>query len=64
MNRHQKQPHRMVRNPTYRQAFQCLDEALDKNTTCSHAEMLKLLYETMFGEEYKPEKSGATINPK
>ena len=54
----------MVRNPTYRQAFQCLDEALDKNTTCSHAEMLKLLYETMFGEEYKPEKSGATINPK
>ena len=64
MNYHQKQSHRMAGNPAYRRAFQALDEALDKNTNFSNAEIIKAMREAMFASVDALEKSGRIIIPK
>jgi hypothetical protein len=61
MNRHQKHPHLIVRNPAYRQAFERLDEALEKNTQPENSEKIQLLGRLMFGDlwhEHKQTRTG------
>jgi len=63
MNRHQKQPHFIVRNPAYRQAFQRLDESLEKNLGFSNAEKIRLMRKAMFADVDALEKSGTVKLP-
>ena len=64
MTQHQDSPLPLVRNPAYRRAFQALDEALDKNTNFSNAEIIKAMREAMFASVDALEKSGRIIIPK
>ena len=43
MNRHQNRSHRIVRNPSYRQALQRLDELLEQNGGVSDDEKTKAM---------------------
>jgi tetrahydromethanopterin S-methyltransferase subunit G len=64
LNRHQKQPRLVVRYPAYRQAFQRLDESLERNSDFSNAERIRLMRRTMFADVDELEKSGEIKIPK
>jgi len=64
VNRHQKHPHPVVRNPAYRQAFQRLDEALEKNSKFSNAEKIRRMRAEYFADVDALQKSGRVILPK
>ena len=64
MNRHQKHPRMIVRNPAYRQAFERLDESLEQNSGFSNAEKIRLMRRAMFADVDALEKSGRIIIPK
>jgi hypothetical protein len=64
MNRHQIQPCVKVRSPAYRQAFQCLDKALEQNCPFSNAEKIRLMREAMFADVDELQKSGKIVIPK
>jgi tetrahydromethanopterin S-methyltransferase subunit G len=50
MNRRQEPQHRLAHNPAYRQAFERLDESLEKNSGFSNAEKIQRLGRQMFGD--------------
>ena len=58
MNRHQKHPHLIVRNPAYRQAFERLDEALEANTQPDNTEKIRLIRQAAFADVDEFIKSG------
>jgi hypothetical protein len=64
MNRHQKPPRLVVRDPAHRKAFQRLDESLEKNSGSSNAEKIKLLRQAMFADIDDLDKSGTVKLPK
>jgi hypothetical protein len=64
VNRHQKHPHPVVRNPAYREAFQRLDESLEENSGFSNAEKIRLMRQAMFADVDELRKSGRIKLPK
>jgi tetrahydromethanopterin S-methyltransferase subunit G len=64
MNRHQKHPRLVVRNPAYRQAFQRLDESLEQNSGFSNAEKIRLMRQALFADVDALEKSGTVKIPR
>lgn len=50
MNRRQKERGVTIRNPAYRKALERLDEALERNSRGSNAELTELLGRIMFGD--------------
>jgi hypothetical protein len=64
MNRHHKQPQMTVRNPTYRQAFQRLDESLVVNAQSDNFEKIQLMRLALFGDVVKLQQSGTVKIPK
>jgi hypothetical protein len=64
MNRHHNHPHRVARNPSYREAFQRLDESLEQNSGFSNAEKIRLMRKAMFADVDELEKSGRIKIPK
>ena len=65
MNRRQKPPPRRPQNPAYRQAFERLDEALEKNAPSDYSEQLGLVGRHLFGDLWHdPEPSGSAVLPK
>jgi len=64
MNRFQKQPSPIVRNPAYREAFQRLDESLEQNSGFSNAEKIRLMRKAMFADVDELVKSGTITIPK
>jgi tetrahydromethanopterin S-methyltransferase subunit G len=64
MNRHQKCPQIIVRNPAYRQAFQRLDEALEENTQLDNIEFMRRMRAEYFADVDELQKSGRIKLPK
>lgn len=64
MNRHPKSPPPRLKNPAYRQAFERLDAALEKNTPHDNSHKIRLLRMAMFGDVDKLQASGTLVIPK
>jgi len=62
MNHRQKLPQRLPKN--YRQAFEKLDFALEKNTPSNNFEKIQRMRRALFGDVDKLEKSGRIVIPK
>lgn len=56
------QPQR-IKTPAYRQAFERLDEALEKNTVSDNSHKIRLLRLAMFGDVDKLQSSGMVEIP-
>jgi hypothetical protein len=62
MNDRQKKSQKKRHNPAYRQAFERLDAALDKNTESSFGDRIQVIRRLMFGdlpEDQKPMSTDA-----
>ncbi len=64
MNRYPKHPRLFVHSPTYRQAFQRLDEALSRTCVDSNFEKIQLMRRILFGDVDKLQQSGTLKIPK
>ena len=64
MNPFQRHPSPIVRNPAYRQAFQRLDESLERNSSFSNAEKIRLMRKAMFADVDALQKSGRIKIPR
>lgn len=54
----------IVRNPSYREAFQRLDEALEENTPSDNFEKIRLMRQAHFADVDAYQKSGQLKLPK
>ena len=63
MNRRQKPPRHVVRNPAYRRAFERLDHALEENTPCDNTELIRLMRKAPFADVDALAKSGKNMLP-
>ena len=61
--RRQPPPHRAV-SRAYRQAFERLDAALEKNTRSDNSEMIQRMRQAYFADVDAYQKSGKVIIPK
>jgi hypothetical protein len=61
MNRHQKPSLSRLKNPTYRQAFERLDAALEENTQSDYSEKTELLGMAMFGDLWRPRERTSNV---
>ena len=64
MNRHQKRPQIIVRNPAYRQAIQRLDQSLEENTQSDNTEKIRRMRQAAFADVDELQKSGRIKIPK
>jgi hypothetical protein len=64
MNHCRKPPQLRPQYPAYRQAFECLDEALEENTPSDNREKIRLMRLAMFADVDELEKSGTIVFPK
>jgi hypothetical protein len=64
MNRRQKSPPPRIKTPAYRQAFERLDAALEKNTLSDNYEKIRLMRIALFGDVDKLQASGKLVIPK
>ena len=64
MNRHQKRPQIIVRNPAYRQAIQRLDQSLEENTQSDNTEKIRRMRQAAFADVDEQQKSGRIKIPK
>ena len=64
MNHNQKPPQLRIQNPAYRQAFERLDAALEKNTVHDNTRRIRLMRRIYFKDVDELEKSGRLKLPK
>jgi hypothetical protein len=64
MNRRLKPPQRRPQNPAYRQAFERLDEALEREPEISPEEKIRQIYGLAPGVSGEWQPSGTVILPK
>ena len=64
MNRRHKSPPRRSQAPAYRQAFERLDAALEKNTPWDNSEKVRLMRLALFADIDRLEASGKVVLPK
>jgi hypothetical protein len=64
MNRYPKHPRLFVHSPNYRQAFQRLDEVLERTCAGSNFEKIQLMRLALFGDVIKLQQSGTVKIPK
>jgi hypothetical protein len=64
MNSRQKPPPLRPKNPAYRQAFERLDAALEKNTTLDNYEKIRRMRLALFADVDKLQSSGRIKIPK
>ena len=64
MTHHGKSTRPVARNAAYRQAFERLDAALEKNTPWDNSEKIRLMRLAAFADVDALEKSGKLVLPK
>lgn len=65
MNSRQKPAHQRVRNPAYRQAFERLEEALERNAPADYSQQLELIGRQLFGDLWRNRpRNGTGDSPK
>ena len=64
MNRRNKPPQHRTKAPAYRQAFERLDAALEKNTTLDNYEKIRRMRLALFADVDKLQASGRIKIPK